>query len=50
MTIARELWVMQIGTTEPRKLGERGEPSIQRSQHFVNSTCATGERPRVLKL
>ena len=27
-----------------RKLGERGEPSIQRSRNFVNSTCAAGER------
>ena len=44
MTIARELWVMQIGTMEPRKLGERVEPSIQRSQNFVNSTCAAGDR------
>ena len=35
---------LQIGTTEPRKLGERGEPSIQRSENFVNSTCAAGER------
>ena len=44
MTIARELWVMQIGTMEPRKLGESVEPSIQRSQNFVNSTCAAGDR------
>ena len=44
MTIARELWVMQIGTTEPRKLGECGEPSFKWSQNFVNSTCAAGER------
>ena len=35
---------MQIGTTEPSKLGECGEPSIQRSENFVNSTCAAGER------
>ena len=36
--------MVQIGTMEPRKVGERVEPTIQRSQNFVNSTCAAGDR------
>ena len=35
---------MQIGTTEPRKLGEHGEPSYRWSKNFVSSICAAGER------
>ena len=44
MTIAREPWVTQIGTTEPRILGNRGEPSTKRSHNFDSSTCAAGEQ------
>ena len=44
MAIARELWVTQIGTTEPRILGKRGEPSTKRPHNFDSSTCAAGEQ------
>ena len=44
MTIAREPWVTQIGTTEPRILGNRGEKSTKRSHNFDSSTCAAGEQ------
>ena len=44
MTIAREPRVTQIGTTDPRILGKRGEPSTKRSHNFDSSTCAEGEQ------
>ena len=44
MTIVREPWATQIGMTEPRKQGERGEPSTQQSHNIDSSTCAAGEQ------
>ena len=44
MTTAPEPRVTQIGTTEPRILGKRGEPNTTRSHNFVSSTCAAGEQ------
>ena len=44
MAIAREPWVTQIRTTEPRKLGKRGGPSSGWPQNFDSSTCAAGEQ------
>ena len=42
MTIAQEPRVTQVGTTEPRILGKRGEPSTKRSHNVDSSTCAAG--------
>ena len=44
MAIAREPWVTQIGTAEPRILGKRGEPSTKRHHNFDSLTCAAGEQ------
>ena len=44
MTMAREPWATQIGTTEPRIMGKRGGPSARRFHNFDSSTCAAGEQ------
>ena len=44
MTMAREPWATQIGTTEPRIMGKRGGPSTGRPCNFDSSTCAAGEQ------
>ena len=44
ITMAREPWATQIGTTEPRIMGKRGEPSARRPHNFGSSTCVAGEK------